>query len=174
MNIQTVEVDLDGRKLTIETGKIAKQAHGSVVVRCGDSVVLVSACTAPKPKPNQSFFPLTCDYREYTYSAGKIPGRLHQARRAHVGKGNAHQPDDRPPDAAVVPGRLSSTRLRSLRWCSRPIRNMIPACSPSSAQAPRSPFPIFRSTTLSARCASAWWMVNTSRTPPTSRPAPPS
>src|SRR5580658_2549653 len=74
MNIQTVEVDLDGRKLTIETGKIAKQSHGSVVVKFGDSVVLVSACMAPKPKPNQSFFPLTCDYREYTYSAGKIPG----------------------------------------------------------------------------------------------------
>jgi polyribonucleotide nucleotidyltransferase len=74
MNIQTVEVDLDGRKLTIETGKIAKQASGSVVVRFGDSVVLVSACMAPKPKPSQSFFPLTCDYREYTYSAGKIPG----------------------------------------------------------------------------------------------------
>ena len=74
MNIQTVEVDLDGRKLTIETGKIAKQSSGSVVVRFGDSVVLVSACMAPKAKPNQAFFPLTCDYREYTYSAGKIPG----------------------------------------------------------------------------------------------------
>ncbi len=74
MNIHTVEVDLDGRKLTIETGKIAKQASGSVVVRWGDSVVLVSACSAAKAKPNQSFFPLTCDYREYTYAAGKIPG----------------------------------------------------------------------------------------------------
>src|ERR1700748_2930298 len=74
MNIHTFEVDLDGRKLTIETGKIAKQASGSVVVKFGDSVVLVTACMAPKPKLNQSFFPLTCDYREYTYSAGKIPG----------------------------------------------------------------------------------------------------
>jgi polyribonucleotide nucleotidyltransferase len=74
MNIHTFEVDLDGRKLTIETGKIAKQANGSVVVRWGESVVLVSACSAARPKPNQSFFPLTCDYREYTYAAGKIPG----------------------------------------------------------------------------------------------------
>ena len=74
MNIQTIEVDLDGKKLTIETGKVAKQASGSVMVRMGDSVVLVSACAAPNPKPNQSFFPLTCDYREYTYAAGKIPG----------------------------------------------------------------------------------------------------
>jgi len=74
MNIHTFEVELDGKKLTLETGKIAKQASGAVVVRMGDSVVLVSACAAPNPKPNQSFFPLTCDYREYTYAAGKIPG----------------------------------------------------------------------------------------------------
>ncbi len=74
MNIHTFEVDLDGKKLTIETGKLAKQAGGSVVVKMGESVVLVTATTAPKPKPNQSFFPLTCDYREYTYAAGKIPG----------------------------------------------------------------------------------------------------
>jgi polyribonucleotide nucleotidyltransferase len=74
MNVHKFEVELDGRKLTIETGKIAKQAGGSVVVRWGDSVVLVTATCANKPKPNQSFFPLTCDYREYTYAAGKIPG----------------------------------------------------------------------------------------------------
>jgi polyribonucleotide nucleotidyltransferase len=74
MNVHTFEVELDGKKLTLETGRIAKQASGAVVVRMGDSVVLVSACSAPHPKPNQSFFPLTCDYREYTYAAGKIPG----------------------------------------------------------------------------------------------------
>ena len=74
MNIHTFEVELDGKKLIIETGKLAKQAGGSVVVKMGESVVLVTATTAPKPKPNQSFFPLTCDYREYTYAAGKIPG----------------------------------------------------------------------------------------------------
>jgi len=74
MKVHKFEVDLDGRKLTIETGKLAKQAGGSVVVRWGDSVVLVSATSAAKPKPNQGFFPLTCDYREYTYSAGRIPG----------------------------------------------------------------------------------------------------
>src|SRR5579862_9900631 len=74
MNVHTFEVDLDGRKVTLETGKIAKQASGAVVVRQGDSVVLVTACAAPHPKPGQSFFPLTCDYREYTYAAGKIPG----------------------------------------------------------------------------------------------------
>ena len=70
----TVEVDLDGRKITLETGKIAKQANGAIVVRSGDSVVLVSACMADEPKPGAGFFPLTVDYREYTYAAGKIPG----------------------------------------------------------------------------------------------------
>src|ERR1051325_2787520 len=70
----TVEVDLGGRSLSIETGKIAKQANGAVVVRSGDSVVLVTACMADQPKPGAGFFPLTVDYREYTYAAGKIPG----------------------------------------------------------------------------------------------------
>src|SRR6202048_3102931 len=69
-----VEIDLDGQKITLETGKIAKQAHGAVVVRSGDAVVLVSACANEEPKPGAAFFPLTVDYREYTYAAGKIPG----------------------------------------------------------------------------------------------------
>jgi polyribonucleotide nucleotidyltransferase len=71
---QTFEIDLHGRKITIETGKLAKQANGSVVVRSGDSVVLVTACANESPKPGQSFFPLTVDYREYTYAAGRFPG----------------------------------------------------------------------------------------------------
>ncbi|HUI58525.1 MAG TPA: polyribonucleotide nucleotidyltransferase [Bryobacteraceae bacterium] len=70
----TVEVDLGGRIITLETGKVAKQANGAVVVRSGDSVVLVSACMSDQPKPGAGFFPLTVDYREYTYAAGKIPG----------------------------------------------------------------------------------------------------
>jgi polyribonucleotide nucleotidyltransferase len=72
--LHKVEVDLGGRKITIETGKMAKQANGAVVVRSGDAVVLVSACMADQAKTAASFFPLTVDYREYTYAAGKIPG----------------------------------------------------------------------------------------------------
>ncbi len=72
--VHTVEVDLYGRKISLETGKIAKQANGSVVVRSGDSVVLVTACSDEKPKVGASFFPLTVDYREYTYAAGRFPG----------------------------------------------------------------------------------------------------
>ena len=70
----TSEIDLGTCKISLETGKVAKQANGAVVVRSGDSVVLVTACTAPEPKVGASFFPLTVDYREYTYSAGRIPG----------------------------------------------------------------------------------------------------
>ncbi|MGA3203396.1 MAG: polyribonucleotide nucleotidyltransferase [Bryobacteraceae bacterium] len=72
--LHIVEVDLGGRIITIETGKMAKQANGAVIVRSGESVVLVTACTAENPKVNASFFPLTVDYREYTYSAGRFPG----------------------------------------------------------------------------------------------------
>src|SRR5215469_18103247 len=73
--LHSVEVDLGGgRIITLETGKMAKQANGAVVVRSGDSVVLVTAVTAPEPKAGASFFPLTVDYREYTYSAGRFPG----------------------------------------------------------------------------------------------------
>ena len=70
----TLEIDLDGKKITLETGKIARQANGAVVVRSGDSAVLVTACSAEEAKPGAGFFPLTVDYREYTYAAGKIPG----------------------------------------------------------------------------------------------------
>ena len=72
--MHTFEVDLDGRKITLETGKVARQANGSVVVRSGDSAVLVTACSNEEAKPGAGFFPLTVDYREYTYAAGKIPG----------------------------------------------------------------------------------------------------
>ena len=72
--LHTVEIDLDGRKITLETGKLAKQANGAVIVRSGHSVVLVSACANEEPKPGATFFPLTVDYREYTYAAGKFPG----------------------------------------------------------------------------------------------------
>src|ERR1700732_4262419 len=73
--LHSVEVDLGGgRTVSIETGKMAKQANGAVIVRSGESVVLVTACTAPDPKIGAHFFPLTVDYREYTYSAGRFPG----------------------------------------------------------------------------------------------------
>jgi polyribonucleotide nucleotidyltransferase len=75
MMAHSVDVDLGGgRVLTLETGKLAKQAHGAVTVRSGDTVVLCTACSNLQPKPGAGFFPLTVDYREYTYAAGRIPG----------------------------------------------------------------------------------------------------
>jgi polyribonucleotide nucleotidyltransferase len=63
-----------GKSISIETGKLAKQAHGSVVIRIGDNVVLTTACASPEPREGIDFFPLTVDYREYTYAGGRIPG----------------------------------------------------------------------------------------------------
>ena len=68
-----VSIEVGGRTLVLETGKIAKQANGAVTARYGDTVVLVTACMASKPS-DRDFLPLTVDYRENTYSAGKIPG----------------------------------------------------------------------------------------------------
>jgi polyribonucleotide nucleotidyltransferase len=71
---QTTQVEVGGRTLTLETGKIAKQANGAVLVRSGDSAVLVTAVAAQEGREGIDFFPLTVDYREYTYAAGRIPG----------------------------------------------------------------------------------------------------
>jgi polyribonucleotide nucleotidyltransferase len=68
-----VSIDVGGRPLILEMGKIARQANGAVTARYGDTVVLVSACMNNKPN-DRDFLPLTVDYRENTYSAGKIPG----------------------------------------------------------------------------------------------------
>src|SRR6267142_1282460 len=68
-----VTVEVGGRPLILETGKIAKQANGAIVARYGDTVVLTTACMAPTAN-DRDFLPLTVDYRENTYSAGKIPG----------------------------------------------------------------------------------------------------
>ncbi|MEZ5283362.1 MAG: polyribonucleotide nucleotidyltransferase [Vicinamibacterales bacterium] len=72
--MQKSDVSLGGRLLTIETGKWARQAHGSVIVRMGDTMVLVTACHSGRPREGIDFLPLTVDYREYAYSSGRIPG----------------------------------------------------------------------------------------------------
>src|SRR5256885_15302676 len=67
-------VDFGGKELTIEVGRMAKQADGSVVMRYGDSMVLVTAVASPAGRPGIDFMPLTVDYLEKTSAAGKIPG----------------------------------------------------------------------------------------------------
>ena len=68
------EIDWNGNKLSIETGKIARQANGSIILRCGDTVILATAVAAKKANPDTDFFPLTVNYQEKYYAAGKIPG----------------------------------------------------------------------------------------------------
>jgi polyribonucleotide nucleotidyltransferase len=70
----TRSIEIGGQTLTIETGRMAKQADGSVTLRYGDTVVLVTATAARREKAGTDFLPLTVDYRENTYAAGKIPG----------------------------------------------------------------------------------------------------
>ena len=79
---QKFETEFGGRTLTIETGKLAEQASGAVTVRHGDTVVLVTATTSAAPREGVDFLPLTVDYEERMYAAGKIPGGFSVARAA--------------------------------------------------------------------------------------------
>src|SRR5688500_15946080 len=74
VNLQKREIHVGPRTITLETGKLAKQADGSVLVRSGDTVVLVTACRSANAREGIDFLPLTVDYREYTYASGRIPG----------------------------------------------------------------------------------------------------
>lgn len=94
---------LAGRELSLETGHLAKQANGSVLVRYGDTVVLVAATTSKEPRDGVDFFPLTVDYEEKMYAAGKIPGGF--LRRE---------------------GRASEQGTLSARLIDRPIRPLFP------------------------------------------------
>jgi len=95
------ESSIAGRTLTIETGKLAQQANGAVVVRYGDTVVLVTACAACEPVERAGFVPLTVDYEEKLYAAGKIPGSF--IRR-----------EGRPSEEATLTSRLIDRCLRPL------------------------------------------------------------
>jgi polyribonucleotide nucleotidyltransferase len=100
MMFEKVSINLGGRELTMETGKMARQAHGSVVVRYGDTVVLATACMDSRPT-EKDFLPLTVDYREYTYSAGKIPGGFFKR-------------EGRPSEREILTSRLIDRPLRPL------------------------------------------------------------
>jgi polyribonucleotide nucleotidyltransferase len=97
---EQVSVEVGGRKLTFETGKVARQAHGAVVARYGDTVVLSTACMDSKAA-EKDFLPLTVDYREYTYSAGKIPGGFFKR-------------EGRPSEREILTSRLTDRPLRPL------------------------------------------------------------
>src|SRR5580765_7433655 len=80
----TVEVESNGLRMTLETGKVAKQADGAVVVRLGGSMVLATCVAAKSAKESQDFFPLTVEYRERAYAGGRIPGGYFKREGAPV------------------------------------------------------------------------------------------
>ncbi|PYM21744.1 MAG: polyribonucleotide nucleotidyltransferase [Candidatus Rokuibacteriota bacterium] len=83
---QSMQIDIHGHPFSIETGKVAKQADGSVVVRYGDSMVLATVVATKTAKEGQDFFPLTVDYRERAYAGGRIPGGYFKREGAPVKK----------------------------------------------------------------------------------------
>jgi polyribonucleotide nucleotidyltransferase len=100
VNLQRREVRVGSRTISIETGKLAKQAHGSVIVRSGDTMVLVAASRAANPR-DVDFLPLTVDYREYAYAAGRIPGGFFKR-------------EGKPPEKEVLTSRLIDRPIRPL------------------------------------------------------------
>src|SRR5947209_6223955 len=92
---------LGGRTVTIETGRLALQAGGAVTVTCGETVVLATATASKDPRPNMDFFPLTVDFEERLYAAGKIPG-------GYIKR------EGRPSTASSVVSRLTDRPLRPL------------------------------------------------------------
>jgi len=96
-----VEVEVRGKKLTLETGKLARQADGAVVARYGDTVVLATAVADKNPKEGLDFFPFTVDYQEKAYSAGKIPGGFFKR-------------EGRPTEKEILTSRLIDRPLRPL------------------------------------------------------------
>src|SRR5690606_15603584 len=95
------EVTIGDRTISIETGKLAKQADGAVVVRSGDTMVLVTACHAATPRVGIDFLPLTVDYREYAYASGRIPGGFFKR-------------EGKPAEKEVLTSRLIDRPLRPL------------------------------------------------------------
>ena len=99
---QTFETQFGGRTLTIETGKLARLAGGAVTVRYGDTMVLGTA-NRSEPRPGLDFFPLTVDFEERMYAAGKIPGGFIKREARAVGGRDPRRPPDRPADPAALP-----------------------------------------------------------------------
>ena len=100
VNLQRREVQIGSRTISFETGKLAKQAHGSVIVRSGDTMVLVAASRAASPR-DVDFLPLTVDYKEYAYAAGRIPGGFFKR-------------EGKPPEKEILTSRLIDRPIRPL------------------------------------------------------------
>ena len=98
---QEFQLELGGRTLTVETGALAKQANGSVLMRYGDTVVLVTATMSKEPREGIDFFPLLVDYEERMYAVGKVPGGWGR-RKVVLGSRCSGSKDDRSPLKTTV------------------------------------------------------------------------
>src|SRR5438552_5541604 len=96
-----LEIDFAGRKLSLETGRLAKQAHGAVLAQYGETVVLATVVSAYDARPNIDFLPLTVDYQERTFAAGKIPGGFFKR-------------EGRPSEKEILTSRLIDRSMRPL------------------------------------------------------------
>src|ERR687889_1670462 len=85
-NMKTVEIELDGKTLKLETGRVARQADGAVLATLGETVVLCAVTAAKTVKPGQDFFPLTVHYQEKFSAAGRIPGGFFKRERGATEK----------------------------------------------------------------------------------------
>ena len=106
-DIHRVELDWGGRKLVLETGKIARQADGAVVATYGESKVLATVVAAKEPREGVDFLPLTVDYQEKFYAAGRIPGGYFKREGRPTEKETLVSPPDRSPGPAAVRRRLA-------------------------------------------------------------------
>ena len=98
---KSYETELAGRKLVIETGKMAELSNGSVVVRYGETVVMVNVTASKEPREGIDFFPLSVDYEEKLYAVGKIPGSFQKR-------------EGKPADKAILTSRAIDRPLRPL------------------------------------------------------------
>ena len=109
MAVTTLTTEIGGRTLTIETGKMALLAGGSVTVRYGDTMVLGTA-NRSDPRPGLDFFPLTVDFEERMYAAGKIPGGFIKREGRASGGGHPGRPPDGPAHPPALPRGLQGRR----------------------------------------------------------------
>ena len=99
---KTFRTAIGGRLLQVEVGKVAGMANGAATIRYGDTVVNVTATCSAEPREDIDFFPLSCDYEERMYAAGKDSGRFYQAGGASYRKGDSLFQADRPSDPPAV------------------------------------------------------------------------
>ena len=160
-NFRVFETELAGKKISFETGKMACLANGSVLVRYGDTTVMVNVTASQKPREGVDFFPLSVDFEEKLYAVGKIPGSFIKR-------------ESRPSQKAILTSRLVDRPIRPLfpkdmRNDVSVVMTVLSVDQDSPRRLPVCWVPpllclsrIFRGTVRSAVCRLVWWMVKSS------------